>query len=62
MVWSIFCHHSPQPKTTFDTYLQSTKDVQKLKWTEEAEKAFKEIEELLISPPVLRVPTPEGLF
>ena len=29
------------------------------KWTEEAEKAFKE---LLISPPVLRSWTPEGLF
>ena len=32
------------------------------KTTEEAEKAFKEIKELLISPPVLRAPTPEGLF
>ena len=34
----------------------------KFKWTQEAEKAFKEIKELLISPPVLRAPTPEGLF
>ena len=32
------------------------------KWTQEAGKAFKEIKELLISPPVLRAPTPEGLF
>ena len=32
------------------------------KWTEEAEKAFKDIKELLISPPVLRALTPEGLF
>ena len=32
------------------------------KWTEEAEKAFKDIKELLISPPVLRTLTPEGLF
>ena len=32
------------------------------KWTQEAEKAFKEIKELLISPPVLRALTPEGLF
>ena len=41
-------------------------DVQKksktFKWTQEAEKAFKEIKELLISPPVLRALTPEGLF
>ena len=34
----------------------------KFKWTQEAEKAFKEIKELLISSPVLRAPTPEGLF
>ena len=32
------------------------------KWTQEAEKAFKEIKELLICPPVLRALTPEGLF
>ena len=32
------------------------------KWTQEAEKAFKEIKKLLISPPVLRAPTPESLF
>ena len=32
------------------------------KWTEEAEKAFKDIKELSFSPPVLRAPTPEGLF
>ena len=34
----------------------------KFKWTQEAEKAFKEIKELLINPPVLRALTPEGLF
>ena len=34
----------------------------KFKWTEEAKKAFKEIKELFISPPVLRAPTPDGLF
>ena len=34
----------------------------KFKWTQEAETAFKEIKELLISPPVLRASTPEGLF
>ena len=32
------------------------------KWTDKAEKAFKDIKELLISPPVLRAPTPDGLF
>ena len=32
------------------------------KWTDEAEKTFKDIKELLISPPVLRVLTPDGLF
>ena len=32
------------------------------KWMQEAEKAFKEIKELLISLPVHRAPTPEGLF
>ena len=32
------------------------------KWTQEVEKAFKEIKELLISAPVLRALTSEGLF
>ena len=38
------------------------KKFKKFKWTQEAEKVFKEIKEHLISPPVLRAPTPEGLF
>ena len=38
------------------------KKSKKFKWTEEAEKAFKDIKELLISPPVLQALTPEGLF
>ena len=38
------------------------KKSKKFEWTQEAEKAFKEIKELLISPPILRAPTPEGLF
>ena len=38
------------------------KESKRLKWTQEAVKAFKEIKELLISPPVLRAPIPEGLF
>ena len=38
------------------------KKSKKFKWTEEAEKAFKDIKGLLISTPVLRALTPEGLF
>ena len=40
--------------------LQNTS--KKFKWTEEAEKAFKDIKKLLINPPVLKAPTPDGLF
>ena len=38
------------------------KKSKKFKWTDKAEKAFKDIKELLISPPVLKAPTLEGLF
>ena len=38
------------------------KKVKKFKWTEEAERAFKDIKKLLINPPVLKAPTPDGLF
>ena len=38
------------------------KKSKKFKWTDEAEKAFNDIKELLISPPVLKAPTPNGLF
>ena len=38
------------------------KKSKKFKWTQEAEIAFKQIKELLISPLVLRPPTPDGLF
>ena len=37
------------------------KKLMKFKWTEEAEKAF-DIKQLLINPPVLKAPTPNGLF
>ena len=33
----------------------------KFKWTEEAERAFNDIKKLLINPPVLKAPTPEGV-
>ena len=38
------------------------KKAKKFKWTDEAGKAFNEIKKLLISPPVLKAPTPDGLF
>ena len=38
------------------------KKAKKFTWTEEAEKAFNKIKKLLINPPILRVPTPDGLF
>ena len=38
------------------------KKAKKFKWTEEAERAFNDIRKLLISPPVLKAPTPDGLF
>ena len=38
------------------------KKAKKFKWMDEAEKAFNGIKKLLVSPPVLKAPTPEGLF
>ena len=38
------------------------KKAKKFKWTDEAEKTFNEIKKLLVSPPVLKAPTPDGLF
>ena len=38
------------------------KKAKKFKWTDEAEKAFNEIKKLLINPPILKAPTPDGLF
>ena len=38
------------------------KKSKKFKWTGEAEKAFNDIKELLISLPVLKAPMPDGLF
>ena len=38
------------------------KKSKKFKWMEKVEKAFKDIKELLISPPVLKAPMPDGLL
>ena len=38
------------------------KKAEKFKWTDDAEKAFNGIKKLLISPPVLKAPIPDGLF
>ena len=38
------------------------KKLKKFKWTDEAEKAFNDIKKLLVNPPVLKAPTPHGLF
>ena len=35
---------------------------EKFKWTEEAERVFNDIKRLLINPPVLKAPIPDGLF
>ena len=37
------------------------KKSKKFKWTQEAEKAFNDIKQLLINPPILKAPTPNGL-
>ena len=38
------------------------KKSKKFKWTQEAEKAFNDIKKLLVNPPALKAPTPDGLF
>ena len=44
------------------TNIDLQKKSKKFKWTEEAEKAFNDIKEFLVSPSVLKSPTPDGLF
>ena len=38
------------------------KKLKKFKWADEAEKAFNDIKQVLVNPPVLKAPTPNGLF
>ena len=52
----------PNLRTLLIPIYDLQKKSKKFKWTEEAEKAFNDIKELLISPPVLKAPTPNGLF
>ena len=63
MVWSISSLHflSNLRRLLIPIY-DLQKKSKKFKWTEEVEKAFNDIKELLISPPVLKAPTPDGLF
>ena len=43
-------------------YYDLQKEAKKFKWMDEAKKAFNEIKKLLVSPPVLKAPTPDSLF
>ena len=38
------------------------KKSKKFKWTDKAEKVINDIKQLLVNPPVLKSPTPDGLF
>ena len=42
--------------------IKSRSQAKKFKWMDEAEKAFNEINKLLVSLQVLEAPTPDGLF
>ena len=61
--WLIFYHHFyPTCAGYLYQYMTYKRKPKKFKWTEEAEKAFNKIKKLLINPPVLKAPTPDGLF
>ena len=61
MVWLTFYHPFYLTSAGY-LYRYMTYKRKLFKWTEEAKKAFNEIKKLLINPPVLKAPTPEGLF
>ena len=61
MKWLIFCHpFLPNLHRLLIAIYDLQKKAKKSKWTEEAEKAFNKIKKLLINPPVLKAPTPDG--
>ena len=59
---NFFCSFLPDLIRLLVTIYDLQKKSKKFKWTEEAEKAFNNIKQLLINPPVLKAPTPDGLF
>ena len=61
MAWSFSLFIFTKFEKVTHTNIRFAKEIQKFKWTEEAEKAFNDIKGLLISPPVLKAPTPDGL-
>ena len=52
----------PGLRRLFISIYNLQKKSKKFKWTDKAEKAFNDIKKLLINPPVLKAPTPNGLF
>ena len=52
----------PDLRTLLIPIYDLQKKLKKFKWTDEAEKAFNDIKQLLVNPPVLKTPTPDGLF
>ena len=62
MEWLISYHLSYPISRLLIPIYDLQKKAKKFKWTEEAEKAFNEIKKLLINLPVLKAPTPDGLF
>ena len=52
----------PDPRRLLIPIYDLQKKSKKFKWTDEAEKAFNDIKQLLINPPVLKAPTPDSLF
>ena len=62
MVWSTFSPFLPNLRRLLIPIYDLQKKSKKFKWTEEAEKAFNDIKQLLMNPPVLKAPKPNGLF
>ena len=52
----------PNLRRLFILIYDLQKKSKKFKWTDKAEKAFNDIKQLLVNLPVLKAPTPDGLF